>query len=169
MAQGLVRSNVFGLQLSTYGGELVLGGTNRNLYQGNVEMHTGALPFPFTLMRADAGHCSERPWVVYVESSACRRCSDDGGATGVLSSGSISRNGQTIASGFQTVIDSGTTLIYAPPDVARQLHSSIPGAYELSAGEWAVPCNSMPTFSFSWEGGRQVRLPSLMTKSIRDS
>jgi cathepsin D len=61
--------------------------------------------------------------------------------------------GTTATSGFQTIIDSGTTLIYGPPAAVSQLYSNIPGAaISDSNGFYSFPCNAVPSVSFNWGG-----------------
>ncbi|KAI0953545.1 hypothetical protein AcW1_007736 [Taiwanofungus camphoratus] len=74
--------------------------------------------------------------------------------TGFWQIGSASAliNGQTAMSGFDTIIDSGTTLMYAPPDVATQFYENIDGAQEIDQGLYMFPCDSAPTVAFTWGG-----------------
>jgi cathepsin D len=63
--------------------------------------------------------------------------------------------GSTAAvSGFQTIIDSGTTIIYGPPAAVKTLYSKIPGSavYDSTNGYYSYPCNTPPTVSFNWGG-----------------
>ncbi|KAI0923493.1 hypothetical protein AcV5_009022 [Taiwanofungus camphoratus] len=77
-----------------------------------------------------------------------------GGASAIV-------NGNTAVSGFDTIIDSGTTLMYGPPDAVKQFYSSVNGAqeYDSSEGLWSVPCDSIPTVEFSW-GGNNWKISS---------
>ncbi|KAI0645549.1 protease [Trametes meyenii] len=62
---------------------------------------------------------------------------------------------QTVASGFQTIIDSGTTIIYGPPDEVAALYKAIPGSqvYDSKNGFYSFPCNSVPSnVAFNWGG-----------------
>ncbi|EMD33571.1 hypothetical protein CERSUDRAFT_159720 [Gelatoporia subvermispora B] len=61
-------------------------------------------------------------------------------------------------SGFQTVIDSGTTIMYGPPSAVQAFYASIPGSavYDSSSGYYSYPCNSLPTVSFNWGGNNWV-------------
>ncbi|KIP07605.1 hypothetical protein PHLGIDRAFT_511640 [Phlebiopsis gigantea 11061_1 CR5-6] len=56
--------------------------------------------------------------------------------------------------GFETIIDSGTTIIYGPPAAVRTLYASISGSkvYDSSNGYYSYPCASPPTVGFSWGG-----------------
>ncbi|KAI0374183.1 acid protease [Pilatotrama ljubarskyi] len=62
---------------------------------------------------------------------------------------------KTVQSGFQTIIDSGTTIIYGPPSQVAAFYKNIPGSrvYDSSAGFYSFPCSSVPsTVAFSWGG-----------------
>ena len=60
----------------------------------------------------------------------------------------------TVLSNFQTIIDSGTTIMYGPPSAVRSFYAAIPGSkvYDSSQGYYSYPCNSLPTVGFSWGG-----------------
>ncbi|CCM03103.1 uncharacterized protein FIBRA_05223 [Fibroporia radiculosa] len=68
-----------------------------------------------------------------------------GGATALV-------NGQPVVFGFETIIDSGTTLMYGPPDAVDQVYQSVDGAVSLGNGNYVVPCDSFPALAFSWGG-----------------
>ncbi|KAF5382834.1 hypothetical protein D9757_007336 [Collybiopsis confluens] len=74
----------------------------------------------------------------------------------LISGGSISRGGTVVSSGFDTIIDSGTTLTLGPQAVIDQFYSNIPGAaYDSKTGYYSFPCSvNVPQseFSFSWGG-----------------
>ena len=62
---------------------------------------------------------------------------------------------QTVESGFQTIIDSGTTIIYGPPSQVAAFYQAIPGAqlYDSQSGFYSFPCSSTPSnVAFSWGG-----------------
>ena len=63
-------------------------------------------------------------------------------------------NGKTVASGFDTIIDSGTTIMYGPPSAVKKLYAAVPGSavYDSSQGYYSYPCDSAPTIAFSWGG-----------------
>ena len=71
-----------------------------------------------------------------------------------LTGGSALINGKTEASGFDTIIDTGTTIMYGPPSAIKSFYASIPGSqvYEASEGLYSFPCNNAPTVAFSWGG-----------------
>ncbi|GJE96864.1 aspartic protease [Phanerochaete sordida] len=55
---------------------------------------------------------------------------------------------------FETIIDSGTTIMYGPPSAVKTFYAAIPGSavYDSSQGYYSYPCNSPPTVGFSWGG-----------------
>ncbi|KAI0782433.1 aspartic protease [Irpex lacteus] len=55
---------------------------------------------------------------------------------------------------FETIIDSGTTIIYGPPSAVKTFYSKISGSqvYDSSEGYYSYPCSSAPTVGFSWGG-----------------
>ncbi|KAI8972259.1 protease [Trametes punicea] len=72
-----------------------------------------------------------------------------------ISGASISIGSQTVVSGFQTIIDSGTTIIYGPPNAVSTFYQNIPGAqvYDSQNGLYSFPCNSTPSdVAFNWGG-----------------
>ena len=67
----------------------------------------------------------------------------------------------TANSGFETIIDSGTTLAYGPPSAIKTFYSKISGSgvYDSSQGYYYYPCDSPPTIAFSW-GGKEWAISS---------
>ncbi|KAH9839410.1 acid protease [Rhodofomes roseus] len=63
-------------------------------------------------------------------------------------------DGKTANSGFQTIIDSGTTIMYGPTDAVASFYKSVPGAsiFDEQNGYYQFPCDSVPTVAFSWGG-----------------
>ncbi|KAF9374497.1 hypothetical protein CPC16_001262 [Podila verticillata] len=64
------------------------------------------------------------------------------------------------------IVDTGTTQIILPVDLARHLHSRVlPGAKHIHDGIYSLPCNGedMPTFRFQIEGKYLEVPPSLYT------
>ena len=63
--------------------------------------------------------------------------------------------------GFKTIIDSGTTIMYGPPSAVKTFYSKISGSgvYDSSEGYYYYPCNSPPTIAFSW-GGKEWAISS---------
>ncbi|TFK91595.1 acid protease [Polyporus arcularius HHB13444] len=62
---------------------------------------------------------------------------------------------KAVVSNIQTIIDSGTTLIYGPPSQVATFYKSIPGSqvYDSKTGFYTFPCNAVPSnVAFSWGG-----------------
>ena len=70
-------------------------------------------------------------------------------------------NGKSVVTGFETIIDSGTTIMYGPPSAVKKLFASVSGSgvYDSSQGYYYYPCNSPPTIAFSW-GGKEWAISS---------
>ncbi|KAI0701863.1 acid protease [Cytidiella melzeri] len=68
--------------------------------------------------------------------------------------GSVVVDGKTVVSGLETIIDSGTTLIYGPPASVAKLYAAIPDAklFDSTNGFYSFPCASIPSVGFSWGG-----------------
>ncbi|KAI9068283.1 acid protease [Trametes sanguinea] len=61
----------------------------------------------------------------------------------------------TVQSSFQTIIDSGTTIIYGPPSAVAAFYKNIPGSkvYDSNNGFYSFPCTSVPSnVAFNWGG-----------------
>jgi len=60
----------------------------------------------------------------------------------------------TAVSGFQTIIDTGTTIMYGPPDAVKTFYSKVSGSklFDAANGYYSFPCSSIPSVSFSWGG-----------------
>lgn len=70
-----------------------------------------------------------------------------------LDNATISVNGKAgVVSGFQTIIDSGTSVMYGPTDAVAQMYSQVPGSQDWENGFYLVPCSSVPVIGFSWGG-----------------
>lgn len=56
--------------------------------------------------------------------------------------------------GIDTVIDSGTTIIYGPIDVVKAFWDAVPEstAFDASPGFYTYPCNQTLNVSFNWGG-----------------
>lgn len=61
---------------------------------------------------------------------------------------------KTAVSNFDTIIDSGTTIMYGPPSAVKSFYKAISGSgvYDSSEGYYYYPCDSLPTVGFSWGG-----------------
>jgi cathepsin D len=73
-----------------------------------------------------------------------------------LAGGSISVDGSEAASGFDTILETGGTLIYGQPDAVQDVYAKIPEAKPIDSvpGFYQFPCHTEPEVSFGW-GGRQ--------------
>ncbi|KAI0724515.1 acid protease [Cerioporus squamosus] len=72
-----------------------------------------------------------------------------------IGGGNVLVGNTLVASGLATIIDSGTTLIYGPPDQVGALYKNVPGAapYTPMAGFYSFPCASIPSnIAFNWGG-----------------
>jgi cathepsin D len=72
-----------------------------------------------------------------------------------ISGGSISVGGKdSVISGIDTIIDSGTTIIYGPPDAVKTFWDAVPGSspYSAEQGFYTYPCNQTIHVSFNWGG-----------------
>lgn len=82
---------------------------------------------------------------------------------------------QTVVSDFRTIIDSGTTIVYGPPQAVEKLYARVPGAslWDADNGFYQFPCDAVPAdVAFTW-GGRswalsaarcERRMPSVATR-----
>lgn len=63
-------------------------------------------------------------------------------------------DGITAFDGFQTIIDSGTTIMYGPPLEIAAFYLAVPGAFlwDPENGFYAFPCTNPPSIAFSWGG-----------------
>jgi cathepsin D len=73
-----------------------------------------------------------------------------------LAGGSVSVDGCKVASGFDTIIETGGTLIYGQPDAVQEVYAKILGAKPIDSvpGFYQFPCYTESKVSFAW-GGRQ--------------
>ncbi|KAF7324503.1 Acid protease [Mycena kentingensis (nom. inval.)] len=119
-AAGAVSANQFSFFLASTGSELMLGGTNSDLFTGDIE---------FNPVDASSGF-----WQ----------------ATGA----SVSVSGTDALSSFSTIIDSGTTLVYGPPDAVKAVFDAVDGAklFDEENGFYSYPCDAPPEIAFSWGG-----------------
>ncbi|KAJ7243582.1 acid protease [Mycena haematopus] len=119
-SQGAVDANQFGFYLASSGSELYLGGTNDDLYTGDIEFNS-------------------------VDSS--------GGFWQATGAGA--KVGSTSAiSGIETIIDSGTTIMYGPPADVKKIFAKVSGSklYDSTNGYYSFPCATPPKISFNWGG-----------------
>lgn len=69
-------------------------------------------------------------------------------------------NKATSATGFQTIVDTGTTLIYAPNATVAKIFAGVSGARYWRDSYWTAPCASMPSVSFKFNSGPVFTIPS---------
>ncbi|KAK7461034.1 hypothetical protein VKT23_008962 [Stygiomarasmius scandens] len=70
-----------------------------------------------------------------------------------ITGASIKSGGSTIVSGFETIIDSGTTIMYGPPSQVKTFYSKIGGKlFDSTNGFYSFPCNNVPSVAFNWGG-----------------
>jgi cathepsin D len=71
-------------------------------------------------------------------------------------------NGVTAVSGFQTIIDSGTTIMYGPPSAVANFYKKVPGSklFNSANGFYSYPCNNPPKVSFTWGNGKPWHITS---------
>ncbi|KAF8192633.1 aspartic peptidase domain-containing protein [Mycena galopus ATCC 62051] len=57
-------------------------------------------------------------------------------------------------SGFQTIIDSGTTIMYGPPAAVAAVYARVPGSavFDSQNGYYSFPCATPPQIAFNWGG-----------------
>ncbi|KAI8147734.1 aspartic peptidase domain-containing protein [Fennellomyces sp. T-0311] len=115
--QGVIKNAIASFHLggSHTGGQLMLGGVNPNLYNGNLTF---------------VNVTEDRYWEVPFNGIKI-------GNKTIMSGGSGSSVG---ANQSTAIIDTGTTLIIMPPSMSRAIHMAIPGAEYNSTYGWNVPC-----------------------------
>ncbi|KAI8461656.1 aspartic peptidase domain-containing protein, partial [Phakopsora pachyrhizi] len=124
--QGVIPSTTFSFKLSDRGSELLLGGVDKSKYSGDIEIH------PENLV-------------------------SNKNSVGQIGGASCSVNGRKVlGSKFETIIDSGTTIIYGPKNVVDKIYSQVEGSstHEEVEGLWKFPCAKTPNVSFSWNNGK---------------
>ncbi|EIN03856.1 aspartic protease [Punctularia strigosozonata HHB-11173 SS5] len=74
---------------------------------------------------------------------------------------SVKVGSKTVESDFDTIIDSGTTIMYGPPSAVKAVYAAVSGSavYDSSEGYYSYPCDSPPTISFNW-GGKDWEISS---------
>ncbi|KAJ7146082.1 acid protease [Mycena epipterygia] len=67
-------------------------------------------------------------------------------------------DGSTVVSAFETIIDSGTTIMYGPPAAVKEVYAKVPNSalYDSNNGYYSFPCDSPPEISFNWGGADRV-------------
>ncbi|KAJ3557273.1 hypothetical protein NM688_g1558 [Phlebia brevispora] len=72
----------------------------------------------------------------------------------ILQGASARLGSKTTISNFETIIDSGTSIMYGPSDVIAKFYAQIPGSgvYDVEEGFYYYPCASNPVLGFNWGG-----------------
>jgi len=67
---------------------------------------------------------------------------------------SISAGKGAAVSDFETIIDSGTSIMYGPPGAVATFYSKVKGAklFDKTNGYYSFPCKTPPNVSFNWGG-----------------
>ncbi|TBU32075.1 protease [Dichomitus squalens] len=69
---------------------------------------------------------------------------------------SVHVDGETVSDipEFETIIDSGTTIMYGPPADVKTVYDAVKGSkvYNEGDGLYSYPCDSPPALAFSWGG-----------------
>ncbi|KIL56219.1 hypothetical protein M378DRAFT_194361 [Amanita muscaria Koide BX008] len=87
---------------------------------------------------------------LYSSSTESHSISSSSSGVWQIGGASISVNGNQVVSGFETIIDSGTTIMYGSPSDVKTFYSKVPGSTFI--GYYSFPCDSVPSVSFSWGG-----------------
>ncbi|KAK7055429.1 acid protease [Favolaschia claudopus] len=60
----------------------------------------------------------------------------------------------TAVSGFDTIIDSGTTIMYGPPSAVKKVYAAVQGSklFDSANGYYSFPCSTPPKIAFNWGG-----------------
>ncbi|EKM60383.1 uncharacterized protein PHACADRAFT_132901 [Phanerochaete carnosa HHB-10118-sp] len=71
-------------------------------------------------------------------------------------------NSNVTNNNFNTIIDSGTTNMFGPPNEVMRFYEAVEGSQPLneSEGYYSFPCDSPPTFGFRWDDGRLWQVDS---------
>ncbi|KAJ7938381.1 acid protease [Mycena leptocephala] len=64
----------------------------------------------------------------------------------------------TVVSGFETIIDSGTTIMYGPPAAVKEVYAKVAGSavFDSTNGYYSFPCDTPPEIAFNWGGSDWV-------------
>ncbi|CAK5266672.1 unnamed protein product [Mycena citricolor] len=67
---------------------------------------------------------------------------------------SVKVGSSTVVSNLQTIVDSGTTIMYGPPALVKQIFAQVPGAklYDSTNGYYSYPCSTPPKISINYGG-----------------
>ncbi|KAJ7596647.1 acid protease [Mycena floridula] len=64
--------------------------------------------------------------------------------------------GKAAVSNFETIIDSGTSIMYGPPSAVKAFYAKVSGStlFDEANGYYSFPCDAPPAAAFSWGGGQ---------------
>ncbi|CAK5266726.1 unnamed protein product [Mycena citricolor] len=67
---------------------------------------------------------------------------------------SVKVGSSVVTSNVQTIVDSGTTIMYGPPALVKQIFAQVPGAqlFDSANGYYSYPCSTPPKISFNYGG-----------------
>ncbi|KAF8621751.1 hypothetical protein AX15_007544 [Amanita polypyramis BW_CC] len=120
----------FAFFLSSNNSELHLGGTNSSLFTGSVEYHTVSNSSPSS---SETDQTTPTFWQI-----SDARINVD--------------TTKNVVTRFDTVIDTGTTIMVGPPDAVGTVYDAVPDSESIDQlnGFYAFPCDSVPKVSFGW-------------------
>lgn len=136
--QGAVKSNAFAFYLVESSSELYLGGTNPDLYDGDIEYHP---------VNTETGFWQISGGYIKVD--------------GQDAAGDFSAIIEYVFKSYYylpllkfMVSSSGTTIMYGPKDSVKAFYDKIPGSklFDGPQGLYQFPCDSLPTVAFSFGG-----------------
>ncbi|RPD61879.1 protease [Lentinus tigrinus ALCF2SS1-7] len=72
----------------------------------------------------------------------------------IIGGASAEVDGKSAVSGFQTIIDSGTSIMYGPPAAVQAFYKAIPNSklFDKANGFYTFPCRTPPQVAFNWGG-----------------
>lgn len=148
VTQGVLTQRVFALKLTPTNGELTLGGTDTTSYSGQITYAPVTTKVSYDLIacvHTRAEHRQQGFWQIVVQS--------------MQASGSSRPVGPQYA-----IVDSGSQLVVTKLANAIRLYATIPGSQRIRGGGsnsislFTVPCNNIPTVSFTI-GGQAFSIP----------
>ncbi|KAJ7079971.1 acid protease [Mycena belliarum] len=71
-----------------------------------------------------------------------------------LTTAEVKVGSATAVAGIETIIDSGTTIMYGPPAAVKEVYAKVAGSalYDAANGYYSYPCDSAPEIAFNWGG-----------------
>ncbi|KAJ3479077.1 hypothetical protein NLI96_g9312 [Meripilus lineatus] len=75
-----------------------------------------------------------------------------------IGGGSILQGGKAVVSGFESIVDSGTSFIFGPADQVKEFYDSIPGSqlFDEENGLYSYPCTGKTVFKVAFQWGGQA-------------